>query len=174
MREAKKMRKDFCLHINEMQKSYYGLLAAVAVLLLLFAVPVMAQSKGEPVVVKSSSSFEVTTKRLKDAIKGKGLNIVFEANHQNMMKMVGIQSKKSITIGFAKPQMAAKFLQIEPRAALEMPMRITVRELDNGSIVVIYYRPSYLFAHYGKKKLTMMAKKRMDPMIEKFVKVAAK
>lgn len=174
MRVIKKMCKDFCKPTNELGKCVYGLLAALAVLLVLFTAPVMAQSKGEPAIVKSSSSFEVTKKRLKDAIKGKGLSIVFEANHQNMMKMVGIESKKSVTIGFAKPQMAAKFLSVEPRAALEMPMRITVREMDDDSIVVIYYHPSYLFAHYGKKKLTMMAKKRMDPMVEMFVKAATK
>ena len=157
---------------QKIQKGLYSLLVAVAMLLVLLTAPVMAQSKGEPVIVISSNSFEVTLKKLKDAIKSKGMNIVFEANHQNMMKMVGIQSKRSVTLGFAKPQTAAKLLSIEPRAALEMPMRITVRELEDGTIVVIYYRPSYLFAHYGKEKLTMMAKKKMDPMVEMFAKAA--
>jgi len=159
---------------NKMQKGIYSLLIVVAVLFVLPTALVMAQSKGEPVIVKSSNSFEVTLKKLKDAIKSKGMNIVFEANHQNMMKMVGIESKNSIALGFAKPQTAAKLLSIEPRAALEMPMRIAVRELDDGSIVVIYYRPSYLLGHYGKKKLTMIAKKKMDPLVEMFVKTATK
>ena len=159
---------------RKMEKGLYSFLVAVAMLLILSTAPVMAQSKGEPVIVKSSNSFEVTLKKLKDAIKSKGMNIVFEANHQNMMKMVGIESKRSVTLGFAKPQTAAKLLSIEPRAALEMPMRITVRELDDGSVVVIYYRPSYLFGHYGKEKLTMMAQKKMDPMVEMFAKAATK
>ncbi len=167
MNEAKKTRTK-----NEVQSCLYGLFGVMTLLLMLFASPVMAQSKGEPVVVKSVNSFEVTLKKLKDAIKGKGMNIVFEANQQNMMKMVGIQGKKSVTLGFANPQTAAKLLSIEPLAAIEMPMRIAVRELNDGSIVVIYYRPSYLFAHYGKGKLTMMVKKKMDPMVEMFVTAA--
>jgi uncharacterized protein (DUF302 family) len=169
MNQARKLRKG---SIKEMQKHIYSLLLVIALLLVPLAGPVMAQSNGQPIVVKSSNSFDITVKKLKDAIKGKGLSIVFEANHQNMMKMIGIESKKSIALGFAKPQMASKFLSIEPRAALEMPMRIAIRELNDGSVVVIYYRPSYLFSHYENNKLTMMAKKKVDPMVEAFVRAA--
>ncbi len=169
MNKPERIRKHLT---SQLRTRIHVLTCLIAFLFVLVSSPAMALSKGQPVVVKSSNSFEVTVKKLKDAIKGKGLNIVFEANHQNMMKIVGIESRKSITIGFAKPQVAAKFLTVEPLAALEMPMRITVRELNDGGIVVIYYRPSYLFAHYGNEKLTKMARKRMDPMVEAFVRAA--
>ena len=76
--------------------------------------------------------------------------------------MVGIEGPPSITIGFAKPQMASQLLAIEPLAALEMPMRIAVRDVGGGNIKVIYYKPSYLFSHYGNDKLTGMAKKKIS------------
>lgn len=124
---------------------------------------------GEPVVVQSKNSFEKTVAGIKKAIRKRGLSIVFEANHKNMMAMVGIESRKSLTIGFAKPQMGAKVMGIEPKAAIEMPMRLAVRELNDGSIVVIYYKPSYLFSHYHNPRLTRLGKK-MDRMIEGIVR----
>ncbi len=84
--------------------------------------------------------------------------------------MVGIESKKSLTIGFAKPEMGNMVLSAEPRAAIEMPLRIAVRELDNGDILVIYYKPSYLFSHYKNEKLNMIAKKQADKVVESIAK----
>lgn len=131
-----------------------------------------AEDADQPVVVTSNHSFDDTVQRLKGAIADKGLAIVFEANHQNMMKMVGIDSPQSITIGFAKPQMAAQILKMEPLAALEMPMRAAVRDLGGGKIAVIYYLPSYLFGHYGNDMVTTMAEEKLDKMVGMFVKAA--
>jgi len=142
----------------------------VLILVFTFAFNVYGGIKGgEPVIVKSKNSFEKTVAGIKKAIRAKGLSIVFEANHKNMMAMVGIESKKSLAIGFAKPQMGARVMGIEPRAAIEMPMRLAVRELNDGSIVVIYYKPSYLFSHYHNPRLEKLGKK-MDRMIESIVR----
>lgn len=145
-------------------------------LLLLFLPVLVVVSAGlgqesQPVMVKSKNSFEDTVSKLKTAIKNKGVAIVFEANHKNMLAMVGIESKKSLAIGFAKPEMGNKVLSVEPKAAIEMPIKMAVRELDNGDILVIYYTPSYLFSHYKNKKLDMIAK-QADKMIKSFVQAA--
>ena len=130
------------------------------------------QAKDEPVIVKSKNDFATTVEKLKKAITSRGLAIVFEANHRNMMMMVGIESPNSVTIGFARPQMGAQVLSVEPRAAIEMPLRVAVRELGPNNVVVIYYKPSYLFGHYGNAKLLQMAKQKMDPMVAAIVKAA--
>ena len=136
------------------------------ILLLLGVVSASFAQESEPVMVKSQNSFDDAVSKIKAAINEKGLAIIFEANHKNMMAMVGIESKKSLTIGFAKPEMGNMVLSAEPRAAIEMPLRIAVRELENGDILVIYYRPSYLFSHYKNEKLNMIAKKQADKMVE--------
>lgn len=140
-------------------------------LFLILFVSVGFAQVNEPVMVKSKNSFEDTVSKLKAAIKNKGVAIVFEANHKNMLAMVGIESKKSLAIGFAKPEMGNKVLSVEPKAAIEMPIKIAVRELDNRDILVIYYTPSYLFSHYKNKKLDMIAK-GADKMIKSFVQAA--
>lgn len=139
--------------------------------LLAAGVSAIAQKAGEPVVVQSKNNFTDTVSKLKDAIQQNKLMVLFEANHKNMIAMVGEESKNSITVLFARPQMGAMLLGAEPKAALEMPMRIAVRELDNGEIIVIYYRPSYLFSHYNNPKLNMIGK-QMDGMTQKLVTAA--
>lgn len=135
---------------------------------------VSAQMKmKQPNIVKSKNSFEATVNKFKEAVIKEGLFVLLEADHQKMLSMVGKDIKGSISIHFAKPQMGAMLLEAEPKAAVEMPMRVAIRELDNGDIIVIYYSPSYLFSHYENEKLKMMGE-NMDKMIASFVEAATK
>jgi|GEM_PF-3002358 len=124
--------------------------------------------------VASQNSYDDTVSKLKDAVKAHGMAIVYEANHKNMMKMVGLESKPSIAIGVANPKMASNLLKLDPRAALEMPMTIAVRELDDGSVVVLFYKPSFRLSHYENPKLRAMAEKKLDPMMGMLVGMATK
>lgn len=132
-----------------------------------------AAGDKQPVMMESSKSFSDTVAGIKGAIKKKGVAIIFEVNHQNMISMVGGSTTPSVAIGFAKPQLGQKLLSIEPLASIEMPVRIAVRELANGKVYVIYYKPSYLFAHYNNPKLKKLGKK-MDKMIGMFAKAGTK
>ncbi len=123
-----------------------------------------AAGNKQPLMLESSKSFKDTVAGIKGAIKKKGLAIIFEANHQNMIAMVGGSTTPGVGIGFAKPQAGQKLLSKEPLANIEMPLRIAVRELANGKVYVIYYQPSYLFAHYNNPKLKKLGEK-MDKMV---------
>jgi len=128
-----------------------------------------ATESKQPVMLESSKPFKDTVAGIKGAIKKKGLAIIFEVNHQNMIAMVGGSTTPGIGIGFAKPQSGQQLLSREPLANIEMPLRIAVRELANGKVYVIYYQPSYLFAHYNNPKLNKLGEK-MDKMLEMIAK----
>ncbi|GMR05764.1 MAG: hypothetical protein BMS9Abin25_0339 [Gammaproteobacteria bacterium] len=128
-----------------------------------------AAANKQPVMLESSKSFKDTVAGIKGAIKKKGLAIIFEANHQNMIAMVGGSTTPGVGIGFAKPQAGQQLLSREPLANIEMPLRIAVRELANGKVYVIYYQPSYLFAHYNNPKLKKLGEK-MDKMLDMIAK----
>ena len=55
-------------------------------------------------------------------------------------------------------KMGQEVLQAEPRAALEIPLRIAIRELEDGRVDIIYYQPSYLFEHYQNKQLVKLSR----------------
>ena len=116
------------------------------------------RSHGQPVVVNSHYSFSQTIRKLNRAIETRNLATIFEINHSEMMATGGIEGEKGVTIGFFDSKMGYEILQAEPKAGLEMPLRIAIRELEDGRVDVIYYQPSYLFAHYQNKQLSKLSR----------------
>lgn len=140
-----------------------GLLAALA--------PVTAQSQERADRV-SAGNFQTTVKQLETALQSRGFMIVARADHQNMLRMVGANTKGALTIEFGKPDMMKMQLPAHPEIGLEMPMRIYVWERGDGKTVVSYHRPSALFAAYGPD-LKMMGD-MMDGMFDQIAGDAAK
>jgi uncharacterized protein (DUF302 family) len=123
-----------------------GLVAAVA--------SVTAQSP-ERVDRASARNFQTTVKQLETALQSRGFMIVARADHQNMLRMVGANTKGALTIEFGKPDMMKMQLPAHPEIGLEMPMRIYVWERADGKAIVSYRRPSAGFAAYGPDLKTM-------------------
>jgi uncharacterized protein (DUF302 family) len=122
------------------------------------------RTHGQPMVVNSHNIFSVTIGKLKAALKARDLAIIFETYHKEVMALAGIRGKNGVTIGFVDVKMKHDILGAEPRAALEMPLRIAVRESDDGTVDIIYYQPSYLFKHYQNKDLDKLSGK-MDILV---------
>ncbi len=129
---------------------------------------VQADAGNQPIMQESSKSFADAVSGIKGVITDSGMSIIFEANHQNMIAMVGGSTTPSLTIGFARPQLGKTLLDAEPLASMEMPMRIAIRELSDGKVFLIHYQPSSLFANYNNPKLDKLGKK-MDQMINKII-----
>ena len=140
-----------------------GLLAALA--------PVAARSQ-ERVDRVSAQNFQTTVEQLEIALRSRGFMIVTQADHQNMLRMVGARTKGSKTIEFGKPDMMKMHLPAHPEIGLEMPMRIYVWERADGKTVVSYHRPSGVFAPYGPD-LKMMGD-MMDGMFDQIAADATK
>ncbi len=140
-----------------------GLLCALA--------PVAAQSQ-QRVDRVSAQNFQTTVKQLETALQSRGFMIVARADHQNMLRMVGANTKGALTIEFGKPDMMKMHLPAHPEIGLEMPMRIYVWERGDGKTVVSYHRPSAVFAAYGPD-LKMMGD-MMDGMFDQIAADATK
>lgn len=128
---------------------------------------------SQPGVVNSHNSFSETVKKLKGAIRARNLTVIFELNYEEIMGAAGIVGKNLVTIGFVGPEMKHDILRAEPKAALEIPLRIVVRELDDGAVDVIYYQPSYLMSHYQNRDLDKL-KQKMDILVGSIIKEAAR
>jgi uncharacterized protein (DUF302 family) len=147
-----------------------GLLVAGGLLAAVLA-PLTAQSP-ERVDRVSAQNFPTTVKRLETALQSRGFMIVARADHQNMLRMVGANTKGALTIEFGKPDMMKMHLPAHPEIGLEMPMRIYVWERADGKTVVSYRRPSAVFAAYGAD-LKMMGD-MMDGMFDQIAADATK
>ncbi|MBI4500623.1 MAG: DUF302 domain-containing protein [Gemmatimonadetes bacterium] len=140
-----------------------GLLPAIA------PIAVQSQERVDRVAVQN---FQTTVKQLETALQSRGFMIVARADHQNMLRMVGANTKGALTLEFGKPDMMKMSLPAHPEIGLEMPMRIYVWERGDGKTVVSYHRPSAVFAAYGAD-LKMMGD-MMDPMFGEIAADATK
>ncbi|MDP3766501.1 MAG: DUF302 domain-containing protein [Dehalococcoidia bacterium] len=138
-----------------------------AALLLATAAPAFAQATDRTDRV-SARNFETTVRQLETALQGRSFMIVARVDHQNMLRMVGAQTRGALTLEFGKPDMMRSSLPAHPEIGLEMPMRIYVWERADGRTVVSYHRPSAVFAAYGNPELTAMGN-MMDGMFEQIV-----
>lgn len=98
----------------------------------------------ERVDVVSGKSFSKAVDALNTAIKSKGMMIVATVNHQNMLKMTGMNIKGATTIEFGKPDMGKMVFASHPEAGLEMPARIYVYEKADGKTVISYYKSNFV------------------------------
>lgn len=134
------------------------------------------RSHGQPVVLNSHYSFSETKDKLKGSIERRNLKTILEINHnelvEGLMAMAGIKGKNIVTLGFLGPKMGQEVLQAEPKAALEIPLRIAIRELEDGRVDIIYYQPSYLFKHYQNKDLEKLSGK-LDTLVGSIILEAA-
>jgi uncharacterized protein (DUF302 family) len=129
--------------------------------------PAMAQS-ADRVDRVSRQNFQTTVRQLESALQSRGFMVVARVDHQNMLRMVGAQTRGALTLEFGKPDMMRSHLPAHPEIGLEMPMRMYIWERADGRTVVSYRRPSSAFDSYEDPGLRSMGQ-MMDGMFELIV-----
>jgi len=134
--------------IDETKRQFtlVGLFAALLLLShLIWASPVSAVSG---VIEKfSASSFDKTVQKIKKGITANRLVLLKELDHQAMMKMVGVNAKKSKSFEVFHPRYGKKIHAKDLNAFIAVPIRIMVQERGR-KVVVTYQEPSVLLAPY--------------------------
>jgi uncharacterized protein (DUF302 family) len=103
------------------------------------------------VMAMSKYGFDETVSRVKQAIEGQQMMVVFTADHQAMLQMVGLQTKGMVGIEFFHPRYGKVIVQNDHAAGLDIPLRLVVMEGDMGTMLT-YEKPSHTFAKYPKLK----------------------
>lgn len=103
------------------------------------------------VMAPSKYGFDETVSRVKQAVEGQQMMVVFTADHQAMLQMVGMKSKGMQVIEFFHPRYGKIIFENDQMAGIEPPLKIVVMEGDMGTMIS-YYKPSHTFARYPKLK----------------------
>lgn len=138
--------------------SLFGLFAGLLFLTIGCA---MAQAGGQKaqgmpamegrVMAMSKYGFDETISKLKQAIEGQQMMVVFTTDHQAMLRMVGLETKGMVGIEFFHPRYGRVIVENDHRAGIEIPLRLVVMEGEKGTMIS-YYKPSYTFGRYPKLK----------------------
>lgn len=103
------------------------------------------------VMAKSQYAFDETVSKIKRAIEGEQMMVVFTADHQAMLEMVGLKTKGMLGIEFFHPRYGKTIVENDHAAGIETPLRLVVMEGDMGTMIS-YYEPSHVFARYPRLK----------------------
>lgn len=130
------------------------------------------QAKPATVVEKVSSlPYSQAIAKFEAAVKGARMIIVGEPNYQLMQRMVGRERKGAKGYFIFRPDLGTPIFDNDPKAALEIPLKVVFLEQPDGKVLIRYYKPSSLLANYnGLGSLGTDLDKLLDQITEAAMK----
>ncbi len=103
--------------------------------------------------VQSDASFETVLQRLHDIIRERGLTLFAEIDHARNAHEAGLEMPNARVVIFGNAKAGTPLMLAAPDIALELPLRILVREQPDGSTVLVHHDPARLAAAFGVDEL---------------------
>lgn len=126
------------------------LLSAAAVSLAL-AVPAQARIDGDLLVKPSTRGVKESIDALAAAVEAAGAKVVARVDHAAGAKVAGAEMKPSEVLIFGNPKLGTPLMQANPRAGLDLPMKVLAYEDAKGKVWIVTTRAAALRSRYGIK-----------------------
>ncbi len=105
-------------------------------------------SAGVIIEKQSTLPFRRTIANVQRAIKAARFIIVGEPNYQLMQRMVGRERAGAKGFFLYRPDLGIPVFDNDPKAAMEVPLKIVIWEGSDGKGVIRYKQPSSVLADY--------------------------
>ena len=125
-----------------------GVLAAVPTLPVAAAEPAAAPAQGV-IRLKSANSFDETVALLKADVQAKGIRLFDQIDQSGLGSQADLAIGRSTLVIFGNPPLGVQFLQSNPYAGLDWPVRMLVVEEKDGSVWVAWTDFGTISARYG-------------------------
>ncbi len=103
----------------------------------------MSLSKGI-VDTPSSHSVDQTVERLKGILQAKGVTLFALVDHSGEAEKVGMKMPPTKLLIFGNPKGGTPLMLASPSIAIDLPLKILIREDTHGKVWVSYNSPVYL------------------------------
>jgi uncharacterized protein (DUF302 family) len=98
------------------------------------------KSRSSDIIEHTSSlSFDDTLERLARAIEVGGMTIFARIDHAANARSVGMTMPLATVLIYGNPRGGTPIMLVTPVAALDLPLRVLVREGDDGVTVVAFH-----------------------------------
>ena len=115
------------------------------------AVPVASAPAEGVVRQRSDYGFDETVKRLKADIAAKGIRFFDEIDHAALGKGANLPINRSTLLLFGNPPLGVQFLQSNPLAGLDWPVRMLVTQDENGTVWISWTDFRFVASRYQLK-----------------------
>jgi uncharacterized protein (DUF302 family) len=103
--------------------------------------------------VETDTPFDDVIARLLNLIGERGLTLFADIDHARNAREAGLEMPKTRVLIFGSAKAGTPLMLAAPDVALELPLRILVREQRDGSTVLVYIDPGRLAAAFGIESL---------------------
>jgi uncharacterized protein (DUF302 family) len=110
----------------------------------------MALTRNNGVIDQlSSHSVDETLERLEHALREKGVTIFALVDHSGEAEKVGLKMPPTKLVIFGSPKAGTPLMLAAPSIAIDLPLKILIREDVQGKVWVSYNSPEYLLERHG-------------------------
>lgn len=102
-------------------------------------------------VLRSGSTHSVddTVARIKAAVESKGIRYFAAIDQKALGDSASLPIRKSTLVLFGNPPLGVQFIQSNPYAGLDWPVRMLVRETEDGSTEIAWTDFAFVGQRYG-------------------------
>ena len=116
----------------------------------------MAVEKGEGVTeILSNHSVDETVTKLKGILEAKGVTVFALVDHSGEAEKAGLKMPATKLLIFGSPKAGTPIMLAAPTAAIDLPLKILVRQDDEGRVWIGYNSAAYLQQRHGFSKELM-------------------
>ena len=96
-------------------------------------------STPDLVELESADNFTATLERITHAIEAHGMTIFASIDHAAGARTVGLVMPQTIVLLYGNPKGGTPLMLAAPQAALDLPLRVLVREREDGKAIVAFH-----------------------------------
>jgi uncharacterized protein (DUF302 family) len=100
---------------------------------------------------RSPLTVDVTVDQLKQDIAAAEAKLFAVIDHSGEAKLAGLPLRETKLLVFGNPAAGTPVMQVEPVAALDLPLKVLVWSDEAGAVWMTYSSPSWLAERYGLK-----------------------
>ena len=101
------------------------------------------------VELPSRHSVDETVRRLSDLLQARGIKLFLVVDHSAEAAGAGLAMPPTKLVIFGSPKAGTPLMLAAPTAAIDLPLKVLVREDAEGRVWVGYNTPEYLRARHG-------------------------
>jgi uncharacterized protein (DUF302 family) len=110
----------------------------------------MAPAANNGIIDKPSNhSVDQTVEKLKNILQSKGVTLFALVDHSGEAQKVGMTMPPTKLLIFGSPKAGTPLMLAAPSSAIDLPLKILVREDAQGKVWVSYNSPAYVQQRHG-------------------------
>ena len=141
--EPNPIRRLFCITVL-LASATSGAIASAAP-----PVPTPAAEATGVLRVTSTHSVDETVARIKSSVEAKGIRYFIALDQQQLGAAANLPIRRSMLVLFGNPPLGVQFIQANPYAGLDWPVRMLVRQTADGTTEIAYTDFAFIAQRYG-------------------------